>query len=118
MYFLSLQLEKWWEDVGYLESRQPLAILGNFSGVCPFIFSPWPPAPGTQVERMALVAWYSLKYWQLIRRQVSRSGDYTCTNKNLRLGLRFLLLRQDSQQSVPVLLLKKCSIEISILPFQ
>jgi carnitine O-octanoyltransferase len=73
-------LEKWWEDYAYLTYRIPHAPFINFAGPTPYSLDAWPPLDGTQVERAALVTWYMLQFWSMLRKEklrVDRGGKTT-----------------------------------------
>jgi len=62
------QVEKWWEDYAYLMNRMPHAPFVNFSGPSPFSMNAWPPLKGIYLERAALVIWYKLQFWNILRK--------------------------------------------------
>ncbi|XP_013407004.1 peroxisomal carnitine O-octanoyltransferase-like [Lingula anatina] len=62
-------LEKWWEEYAYLRGRYPSSPIVNFAGPGPYSFKFWPPKEGTQVPRCAITTYYTLKYWQMLRRE-------------------------------------------------
>ncbi|XP_056375080.1 peroxisomal carnitine O-octanoyltransferase isoform X2 [Hyla sarda] len=41
----------------------------NFGGPASYLEHYWPPRMGTQLERGSIATWYTLKYWDLIRRE-------------------------------------------------
>lgn len=61
------QLEQWWLDTAYLESRSPSQLTVNFAGPAPYLEHSWPPADGTDLERASICSWHILQYWDLIR---------------------------------------------------
>ena len=71
---VALQLEKWWEEKGYLELGIPMAPFMNLIGPGPYINHHWGPQKGTQLERAGIVLHYTTKFWQLLRRYT-----YKCT---------------------------------------
>lgn len=60
------QLEDWWLDSAYLESRIPSQVNVNFGGPAPYLEHCWPPAEGVSLERTSIVTWLTLKYWNLL----------------------------------------------------
>lgn len=68
MSLLYVKLEKPWEDYAYLINREPHAPFVNFSGPTPYSMEVWPPKDGTQLERAALVAWYILLFWDVVKK--------------------------------------------------
>ncbi|XP_022102339.1 peroxisomal carnitine O-octanoyltransferase-like isoform X2 [Acanthaster planci] len=62
-------VEQWWEDYAYLHTRSPLAVQCNMGGMPPCHDNIWPPLEGTQCERAAILAWYTLDYFQKMRRE-------------------------------------------------
>jgi len=70
------QVEKWWEDYAYLMMRTPHAPYVNFSGPSPYSRDIWPPLKGadlergTYLQRAALITWYTLLFWDLLRKYV------------------------------------------------
>jgi len=70
------QVEKWWEDYAYLMNRMPHAPFVNFSGPSPYSRIAWPPLKGIHLEkgmhleRAALVTWYTLQFWNILRKYV------------------------------------------------
>ncbi|KAK3600716.1 hypothetical protein CHS0354_027203 [Potamilus streckersoni] len=79
-------LEKWWEDVAYLEFRLPIAPLVNFAGPGPYLHHYMPPKDGTQIERTAFQMHYYLKFVELIRTEKLRKdrdskGHALCMNQ-------------------------------------
>ncbi|XP_007896339.1 LOW QUALITY PROTEIN: peroxisomal carnitine O-octanoyltransferase [Callorhinchus milii] len=70
-------LEEWWLNSAYLDNREPTMLNVNFAGAAPYLEHYWEPKEGTQVERAALVVYYTVVFWQLIRKQqlaVHKSG--------------------------------------------
>jgi len=61
------QLEKWWEEYAYLRIREPHTPFVNFAGPGPYIEKYWAPKDGSQIERGAMVLWFALQYWLVIR---------------------------------------------------
>ncbi|KAL3831992.1 hypothetical protein ACJMK2_023676 [Sinanodonta woodiana] len=79
-------LEKWWEDVAYLEFRSPIAPLVNFGGPGPYLHNYMPPQDGTQIERAAFQMHYYLKFVELVRTEKLRKdrdskGHALCMNQ-------------------------------------
>lgn len=69
LFFLNFsQVEKWWEEYAYLQSRGPLAAVGNMVGPLFAIKDTWPPWQGTQLERTSVFLWIALGYFQDARR--------------------------------------------------
>jgi len=70
------EVEKWWEDYAYLVNRMPHAPFVNFSGPSPYSRIAWPPLKGTHLERgshlerAALAIWYTLQFWDILRKYV------------------------------------------------
>lgn len=62
-------LEEWWLNAAYLDVRMPSQLNVNFGGPAPYLEHYWPPRLGTQLERGSLATWYTLKFWDLIRRE-------------------------------------------------
>ncbi|XP_040290476.1 peroxisomal carnitine O-octanoyltransferase [Bufo bufo] len=62
-------LEEWWLNAAYLDVRMPSQLNVNFGGPAPYLEHYWPPKLGTQLERGSITAYYTLKYWDLIRRE-------------------------------------------------
>lgn len=62
------QLEKWWEEKGYLELGIPMVPFMNLIGPGPYVNHFWTPQRGTQLERAGFVLHYVTKFWKLIRR--------------------------------------------------
>ncbi|XP_075171733.1 peroxisomal carnitine O-octanoyltransferase isoform X2 [Anomaloglossus baeobatrachus] len=62
-------LEEWWLNAAYLDVRMPSQLNVNFGGPAPYLEHYWPPKIGTQLERASIATWYTLKYWDLIRRE-------------------------------------------------
>ncbi|XP_056617663.1 peroxisomal carnitine O-octanoyltransferase [Triplophysa dalaica] len=62
-------LEDWWLDTAYLELRIPSQLNVNFGGPTAYLEHCWPAQEGTQLERASLILWFSLQYWDLIRRE-------------------------------------------------
>ena len=61
------QLEKWWENVGYLMPRSPVAPYINIAG--PISISDiWPPEEGTQLKRAAIFTYCLLQVWKVLYR--------------------------------------------------
>ncbi|XP_046550844.1 peroxisomal carnitine O-octanoyltransferase-like [Haliotis rubra] len=63
---------KWWEDHAYLEWRMPSALLVNMAGPGPYMRDIWPARDGTQLERTALLLYYMVKFWQVLREEKLR----------------------------------------------
>ncbi|XP_073485786.1 peroxisomal carnitine O-octanoyltransferase [Aquarana catesbeiana] len=74
-------LEEWWLNAGYLDVRMPSQLNVNFGGPGPYLEHYWPAKPGTQLERGCIATWYTLKYWELIRRE--RLGVHKAGNRPL-----------------------------------
>ncbi|XP_014782147.1 peroxisomal carnitine O-octanoyltransferase [Octopus bimaculoides] len=79
-------LEKWWEDLAYLETRSPCAPMINTGGEGPYYRHYWPAKVGTQIERCAMCLYYTLEFWQFLRRetlrsQTNRNGQSLCMNQ-------------------------------------
>ncbi|KAM4705893.1 peroxisomal carnitine O-octanoyltransferase [Rhinophrynus dorsalis] len=71
-------LEEWWLNAAYLDVRMPSQINVNFGGPAPYLEHSWPPKEGTQLDRACIAVWYTLKYWELLRREkvpVHKSGN-------------------------------------------
>ncbi|XP_060065986.1 peroxisomal carnitine O-octanoyltransferase-like [Ylistrum balloti] len=66
-------LEKWWEDVAYFEGRYPIAPLVNLAGLFPYAYHCYPAKAGTQIERAGNILHYTLKFWELIRKERLKS---------------------------------------------
>ncbi|XP_070566735.1 peroxisomal carnitine O-octanoyltransferase-like [Ptychodera flava] len=62
-------LETWWEECAYLQSREPISVTVNYGGPYPFHEDIWPPQPGTQLQRMAMLLWSYAKLWLAFRRE-------------------------------------------------
>lgn len=62
-------LEEWWLNAAYLDVRMPSQLNVNFGGPAPYLEHYWPPRLGTQLERGSIATWYTLKFWDLIRRE-------------------------------------------------
>lgn len=62
------QLEKWWEEKGYLELGIPMVPYMNLIGPGPYVNHFWTPQRGTQLERAGFVLHYVTQFWKLIRR--------------------------------------------------
>ncbi|XP_073533537.1 peroxisomal carnitine O-octanoyltransferase isoform X2 [Phyllobates terribilis] len=62
-------LEEWWLNAAYLDVRMPSQLNVNFGGPAPYLEHYWPPKIGTQLERASIATWYTLKFWDLIRRE-------------------------------------------------
>ncbi|XP_071812647.1 peroxisomal carnitine O-octanoyltransferase-like isoform X3 [Apostichopus japonicus] len=82
-------VEKWWEEYAYLQSRGPLAAVGNMVGPLFAIKDIWPPWQGTQLERTSVFLWIALGYFQDARRQKlpvmkSSSGDQVFAMNQIR----------------------------------
>ena len=67
---MCFQLEKWWEDVAYMEGRLPNPLM-NMSGPGPYLFDVWKPKLGTKIPRMALMLHYMVHFWLLSRKYVN-----------------------------------------------
>lgn len=67
-YSIFFQLEKWWEEKGYLELGIPMAPFMNLIGPGPYVNHFWPAQRGTQLERAGIILHYATKFWKLIRR--------------------------------------------------
>ena len=65
---MSLQLEKWWEEVAYLKPRYPMAPIINVSGPIMLYEDIWPALEGSQVNRTATVLYFLLNEWKLLYR--------------------------------------------------
>ncbi|KAM4689061.1 peroxisomal carnitine O-octanoyltransferase [Discoglossus pictus] len=65
-------LEEWWLNAAYLELRMPSQINVNFGGPGPYLEHFWLPKEGTQLERGSIAVFFTLKYWDLIRREKLR----------------------------------------------
>ncbi|ELU17808.1 hypothetical protein CAPTEDRAFT_171816 [Capitella teleta] len=65
-------VEKWWEDLAYLSLRTPHSPFLNFTGPAPYSDSKWPPLEGSQIERASLIVWFSLRYWETLRKEKLR----------------------------------------------
>lgn len=63
-----LQLEKWWDQMAYLDFRYPCAPLVNFSGPGPELLHYWPAKEGSQCERAGLLMYFAMKYWEHLRK--------------------------------------------------
>ncbi|OWF42358.1 peroxisomal carnitine O-octanoyltransferase-like isoform X2 [Mizuhopecten yessoensis] len=79
-------LEKWWEDVAYFEGRYPMAPLINLAGLFPYSYHCYPAKPGTQVERAGMILHYTLKFWEIIRKEKLRAekdnkGNQLCMSQ-------------------------------------
>ncbi|XP_053569972.1 peroxisomal carnitine O-octanoyltransferase [Bombina bombina] len=71
-------LEEWWLNAAYLDVRMPSQLNVNFGGPAPYLEHYWPPKEGTQLERGSIAVWYTLKYWDLLRREklsVHKNGN-------------------------------------------
>ncbi|MEE6466729.1 hypothetical protein FKM82_007035 [Ascaphus truei] len=71
-------LEEWWLKAAYLDVRMPSQINVNFGGPAPYLEHYWVPKEGTQLDRGCIAVWYTLTYWDLIRREklpVHKSGN-------------------------------------------
>ncbi|XP_033762348.1 peroxisomal carnitine O-octanoyltransferase-like isoform X2 [Pecten maximus] len=66
-------LEKWWEDMAYFEGRYPIAPLVNLGGLFPYANHCYPAKAGTQIERAGMILHYTLKFWELIRKERLKS---------------------------------------------
>ena len=64
------QLEKWWEDYAYLCLRSPHTPYVNFTGPAPYSTTHWPAKDGTQIERAGLIVWFTLRYWEQLKKCV------------------------------------------------
>lgn len=70
-------LEEWWLNT-YLDNREPSMVSVNFGGAAPYLEHFWEPKEGTQIGRAALVIYYTVAFWQLLRKQrlaVHKSGS-------------------------------------------
>ncbi|XP_076461883.1 peroxisomal carnitine O-octanoyltransferase-like [Babylonia areolata] len=78
-------LEKWWEDVAYMEGRLPNPLM-NMAGPGPYVYDVWKPQPGTMIPRSALMLYFMVEFWQLIRKEKIRphmdgKGRPMCMNQ-------------------------------------
>lgn len=64
---LSIQLDKWWHEVAYMEARSPLPYM-NMGGPGPYGDDVWPPVPNSQITRAGILMHYTIKFWQFIYR--------------------------------------------------
>ncbi|KAF4800617.1 peroxisomal carnitine O-octanoyltransferase isoform X3 [Turdus rufiventris] len=64
-------LEDWWLNVAYLDLRISTQIHCNMGGPGPYIEHCWPPKEGTQINRACVNIWHTLKYWELLRVQLT-----------------------------------------------
>ncbi|XP_069815587.1 peroxisomal carnitine O-octanoyltransferase [Dendropsophus ebraccatus] len=62
-------LEEWWLNAAYLDVRMPSQLNVNFGGPTSYLEHYWPPKMGTHLERGSIATWFTLKYWDLIRRE-------------------------------------------------
>ncbi|PVD30992.1 hypothetical protein C0Q70_10268 [Pomacea canaliculata] len=60
-------LQEWWED-SYFETRLPAPLMNMF-GPGPYIYDIWKPETGTQIPRTAMLLFFTLQFWQSIRRE-------------------------------------------------
>ncbi|GAB1603436.1 peroxisomal carnitine O-octanoyltransferase-like [Argonauta hians] len=79
-------LKTWWEDLAYLETRTPCAPLINTGGVGPYYRHCWPPQAGTQIYRSSICLYYTLFFWELLKRemvrpQVNKEGEKLCMDQ-------------------------------------
>ncbi|XP_064614133.1 peroxisomal carnitine O-octanoyltransferase-like [Liolophura sinensis] len=79
-------LEKWWDQMAYLDFRYPCAPLVNFSGPGPEMLHYWPAKEGSQCERAGLLMYYAMKYWEHLRKErlrvdKARDGRVFCMNQ-------------------------------------
>ncbi|XP_054166404.1 peroxisomal carnitine O-octanoyltransferase-like [Oppia nitens] len=61
-------LTDWWLEYAYLMQRLPLIPYSNMTGVQPN-FDFWPLKTGTGIKRLALMAHFSLDFYQLLRKE-------------------------------------------------
>ncbi|XP_054166845.1 peroxisomal carnitine O-octanoyltransferase-like [Oppia nitens] len=78
-------LELWWEDVAYLQNRLPLIPFSNMTGSLPN-YDYWPVQTGTRLERLALLIYFHLQFWQLLRKEqlkpvLNKSGQPLAMNQ-------------------------------------
>lgn len=66
--YYNSQLEEWWLDAAYLELRMPSQLYVNFGGPAPYLEHCWPPADGVELHRASISIWYTLQYWDMIRK--------------------------------------------------
>ncbi|CAH2282382.1 peroxisomal carnitine O-octanoyltransferase [Pelobates cultripes] len=62
-------LEEWWLNAAYLDVRMPSQLNVNFGGPASYLEHYWPSKNGTQLERGCIATWYTLQYWDLLRRE-------------------------------------------------
>ncbi|KAM8966463.1 peroxisomal carnitine O-octanoyltransferase isoform 1-T1 [Pelodytes ibericus] len=74
-------LEEWWLNAAYLDVRMPSQLNVNFGGPAPYLEHYWPAKSGTQLERGSIAIWYTMQYWDLIRRE--KLGVHKSKNKPL-----------------------------------
>lgn len=64
----SFQLEEWWLNGAYLETRLSTQIYHNFGGPGSYIEHYWPIKEGTQIERTSINIWHTLNFWEQMRK--------------------------------------------------
>ncbi|XP_077978654.1 peroxisomal carnitine O-octanoyltransferase-like [Glandiceps talaboti] len=62
-------IEKWWENGVYLTLRGSTVLNSNFGGYFPTVEDIWPPTEGVQLERCALLLYFNMKFWELLRKE-------------------------------------------------
>ncbi|KAK7110671.1 hypothetical protein V1264_014507 [Littorina saxatilis] len=82
-------LERWWEDVAYMEGRLPNPLM-NMAGPAPYIYDVWKPQAGTMIPRAALMLHFVVQFWQFVRKEKIRphkdtKGKPFCMNQFLKL---------------------------------
>ncbi|KAL8579049.1 hypothetical protein ACOMHN_035988 [Nucella lapillus] len=82
-------MEKWWEDVAYMEGRLPNPLM-NMAGPGPYLYDIWKPQPGSLIPRTALMTYFIIEFWQLVRKEKIRphkdgKGRPMCMNQFLKL---------------------------------
>eukprot|EP01137_Pigoraptor_chileana_P035371 Opistho-2@29268 len=65
-------LEEWWENLAYLDWREPCAVNVNFCGPAEYEF--WPAKAGSQVYRASVMAHHVLKFWQHLKTEAYPPG--------------------------------------------
>ncbi|CAD5112243.1 DgyrCDS1474 [Dimorphilus gyrociliatus] len=83
-------LEKWWEDVAYLESRMPIAPFVNTCGPGAFADASFASSVEGQIPRAGLALWYCLQFWKLLKKEAltvdrDSEGNPFCMNQFYRL---------------------------------
>ncbi|KAK6617365.1 hypothetical protein RUM43_014374 [Polyplax serrata] len=72
-------VEKWWEDVAYLETRQPLLLSSSMTSVLPKNFIHWTyGTQNDQIKHASIFCYYLVKFWDLIRNELllpNQAGD-------------------------------------------